>query len=57
MIFILNNVVLITANKIPQIVMKAINETTDNAWQTTVAKLQEDTDAGTPQQVYISALF
>ncbi|XP_063858887.1 neprilysin-1-like isoform X1 [Scylla paramamosain] len=37
--------------KFSKIVMKAINETTDHAWQTTVAELQEDTDAGTPHQI------
>lgn len=34
-----------------QIVMKAVNETTNNAWQATVAELQEDTDGGTLGQV------
>ncbi|XP_050717092.1 neprilysin-1-like isoform X4 [Eriocheir sinensis] len=33
--------------KFSQIVMTAVNETTNNAWQTTVAELQEDTDGGT----------
>lgn len=31
--------------------MKAVNETTNNAWQITVAELQEDTDGGTLGQV------